>query len=236
MKWLTEAQTLEAAHEGRSISRFGDGELKLATGRDCVSQQFDPNLQQRLRAILRAPGAGPLVCIPLDNPHSPKAPLWRTFRAAKYTSLYDDRGTYGSPFITRPDSSPWIDTPVYWSKVVDLWRGLDVVLVRGSEKSLRASDMPEAASVSEIIGPRQHAFAQADSLYRMLNGERRRVILCLGPTATVLAYYLGIEGVHALDLGHVGMFMRRNRKLCGCSGPTCASEAGKICRQSGESI
>jgi hypothetical protein len=105
-----------------------------------------PTFSNDLRAILRAPGAGPLVCIPLDNPHSPKAPLWRTFRAAKYTSLYDDRGTYGSPFITRPDSSPWIDTPVYWSKVVDLWRGLDVVLVRGSEKSLRASDMPEAAT------------------------------------------------------------------------------------------
>lgn len=235
MRWLTEEQTLAAAHEGRSISRFGDGELKIATGRDCVSQDFNVDLQSRLRAILRGPQWGPLVCIPLDNPASPKAPLWRTFRAPKYTSLYEQEGVYGSPFITRPDSAPWINTPAYWARVVDLWRGLDVVLVRGSEKSLRASDMPEARDVQEIIAPRQHAFDECDRLYRKLKGEKRRVILCLGPTATVLAYYLGLEKVHALDLGHVGMFMRRNQNLCGCSG-ACDKHAGKICRQSGESL
>jgi hypothetical protein len=35
------------------------------------------------------------------------------------------------------------------------------------------------------------------------------VIICLGPTATVLAERLAKKGVHALDLGHIGMFMRR---------------------------
>jgi hypothetical protein len=35
------------------------------------------------------------------------------------------------------------------------------------------------------------------------------VLICLGPTATVLAWRLARKGVHAIDLGHVGMFMRR---------------------------
>jgi len=35
------------------------------------------------------------------------------------------------------------------------------------------------------------------------------ILLCLGPTATVLAWRLAKRGKWALDLGHIGMFMKR---------------------------
>jgi hypothetical protein len=38
------------------------------------------------------------------------------------------------------------------------------------------------------------------------------VLLGLGPTATVLAVDLCRRGIHALDLGHVAMFLRKYRK------------------------
>jgi glycosyltransferase GT-like protein len=208
---LDEFETLEAAHAGRSIARFGDGELKIATGRDAKSQPHDKMLELRLREALKSPGTtGPLVCIPRANPKSPKVDLWRTFETRQYLKLYDDEGTYGSPFITRPDSAPWIETPKYWERVVDLWRDRDVVLVRGPNKSLRPEDMTAAASIEDVLCPAQNAWTIHGELFERLHGERRRVIFCLGATATVLAFRLGIEGVHAIDLGHIGMFMRRD--------------------------
>ena len=214
MKILSETETLEAAHAGRSISRFGDGELKLAMGRDAKSQRHHPALQERLRDILRSPQWGPLVCLPAANPRSPKFGLWQTFNQPPYSDLYNAKGVYGSAFITRPDSAPWIDTDAFWERVKDLWRGRDVVLVRGSSKSFTGPELEkDAKSVEEILAPRQHAWEESDALFQRLKNEKRRVILSLGATATVLAFFLGIEGVHALDLGHGAMFMRREGRF-----------------------
>lgn len=211
--FLHELDTLEQAHAGRSISRFGDGELKIATGRDAKSQQFSPGLQARLCEILKAPPGPCLVCIPIAAPGSPKTALWNQYQSSRYTGLYRAGATYGSAFITRPDSAPWIDTEAYWRRVTDLWRGKDVVLVRGSSKSLTAADLFEAKSVREMICPRQHAWGESPVIFRRLKGETRPVLLCLGATASVLAYDLAQIGVWALDLGHIGMFMRREGRF-----------------------
>jgi hypothetical protein len=214
---LSERETLAAAHRGASLARYGDGELKLALDRDAKSQHGDQGLAKRLRQILAAPTGACLVCIPNIESKTPKAEFWAQYKADRYVRLY--RGprlavgpAYGSSFITRPDSAPWIDVPEYWAAVVDLWRGQDVVLVRGSSKSLTAADLVDARSVDEQIASRQHAW-RIMGAHGQLIGEKRRVFLCLGATATVLAFDLAAEGVHALDLGHVGMFLRKEGRF-----------------------
>ncbi len=221
MKYPTvapELATITAAHMGFSLARYGDGELKLALGKDAKSQRGDPKLAAALRRILQAGPGKCLVCIPNCEAPTPKAAsFWNAYKADRYVRLYrpDDgeRVLYGSSFITRPDSAPWIDTPAYWASMIDLWRGLDVVLVRGSSKSLTAADLAEAGSVEEIVVSRQHAWTDYPALLSRLTGEERRVILCLGATATVLAYELAARDVQALDLGHVGMFLRKEGRF-----------------------
>jgi hypothetical protein len=211
---LGELATLEAVHVGRSIARYGDGELKIAKGADAKSQAGNPELARRLRAILLDAGERCLVAIPnIATDATPKLDFWRQYRDQRWTRFYSRGVTYGSSFITRPDSAPWIDNADYWQRVIDLWRGLDVVLVRGSSKSLCAADLVLAKSVDEIVASRQHAWADYPHLMRRLAGEKRRVILCLGATATVLAYDLAALGVHALDLGHIGMFLRKEGRF-----------------------
>lgn len=220
-KAISEAATLEAAHTGLNLARFGDGELKLATGRDAKSQEFDPQLQHALKAILRDRSWPGLACIPRIDRRSPKLKLWESYARPPYLALYDQLAPYGSAFITRPDSAPWIDTPEFWARITDLWRDRDVVLVRGSSKSLQAHELTEALSVHEIIAPRQHAWAAHRDLIAQLRNEQRRVLLCLGATATVLAYWLAVHHqVNAIDLGHVGMFMRREGRFDRESFPT----------------
>jgi hypothetical protein len=226
---LSEDSTLDYAAAGFSIARFGDGELRLATGGGCVSQEADPKLAGELRTILSTPEKarpnGCLPCIPnvaAAPPH--KAAGWATYADAKFTGLYARKARFGSSFVSRPDSAPWIDRPEYWDKVKSLWAGREVILVTGGGKaiarSLRVDALAaDAADVTHLIAEtHRDAYREVDDLEAIILrvvGEapedpalRKPVLMCLGATATVLAWRLAAKGVWALDLGHMGMFQR----------------------------
>jgi hypothetical protein len=202
---LSEQQTIELAAQ-RSIARFGDGEWRCAVENGCTSQRADPALARELQLIALNPGSC-IVCLPNIFNGCPRKEQWLRYAEDRYVK-YCGATVYGSAFITRPDNAPWIDTPAYWDQVRALWRGKDVTLVVGDQKSLTVEMLHEAASVREIPGPRQHAYAVIDAIESQIGTPAGTVILCLGATATVLAYRLEKKGVHALDLGHIGMFMK----------------------------
>jgi hypothetical protein len=204
---LDEFETLKFVSQGYSLARYGDGEFKLCHGSALKSQRSAGSLQRRLREILHTSG-GCLVGIPNIRSDTPKADFWKKFTS--FASLLDPHRQYASSFITRPDSAPWIDTPSYWLALEALWVGQDVTLVRGSSKSLTADDLVGAGTVTEIIAPRQDAWADYEELLERI-GTPTRALLCLGPTATVMAVDLCARGVHAIDLGHVGLFLRKHR-------------------------
>jgi hypothetical protein len=207
----SESDTLDAVLAGASLARFGDGELKMIEGASLKSQSHHPMLAARLRAILQDSG-NCLVGIPnihaviRQSVNRQKAEHWG--RHVVYARLLATR-TYVSAFVTRPDSAPWIDVPDYWSRVEALWHGRDVTVVRGSGKSFTADDLTGAGTVTEILAPRQHAWKDYDSILERI-GTPERVLIGLGPTATVLAVELCARGVQAIDLGHLGMFWRKH--------------------------
>lgn len=205
---MGEVETLARVVAGASLARYGDGELKMAA-RDVgiKSQAFDPKLRTRLYGILQESGDC-LVGIPNIRSDTPKAAHWGKFM--EYAGVLAER-PYVSSFVTRPDSAPWIDTPAYWAMLQSLWLEQEVTLVRGSGKSFTAERLMEsgAGRVTEILAPRQHAWAEYKDLLKRI-GTPKRAILCLGPTATVMAVDLCAKGVHAIDAGHIGMFFRKH--------------------------
>jgi hypothetical protein len=205
---LSEFETLDRVLAGASLARYGDGELKMADHVAGIkSQVADRRLSNRLRGILLESGDC-LVGIPNIRSDTPKAEHWGKYM--RFAHLLTNR-SYASSFITRPDSAPWIDLPAYWARVESLWVGQDVTLVRGSTKSLTAADLAGAGTVTEIVAPRQHAWAEYETLLERI-GRPARTLICLGPTATVMAVDLCARGVHAIDLGHIGMFLRKRRR------------------------
>lgn len=206
MKILDEIETITSLHMGCSIARFGDGELRLAIGGSSASQKADKALAKELRAILQCRDKRLLPAIP--RAAGPRAGNWAEYLRGKYLPLFSNGIVYGSAFISRPDSAPWIDTPGFWASCRDLWAGKDALVVRGNLKSLHAAFMPEARSVREVIGPERDAYAEIDRLVAECADHPGPIIICLGAAGTVLAARLALMGRWALDLGHMGMFMR----------------------------
>lgn len=183
--------------------------MRLAIGGACSSQRADKKLAAELRRLLSEP-CDTLVGIP-NFPKTPNRKTWDRYAAHPYDKFYR-LPLYGSAFITRPDNAPWIDTADYWDAVRGLWAGKLVTLVLGDRKSL-TPEMIEAGeaggTVKRVIdGARTHAYADINALQEEIGTEPGLVLMCLGATATALARRLDDKGVHALDLGHIGMFMR----------------------------
>jgi hypothetical protein len=211
---MDEDQTLDAVLAGASLARFGDGEFNLALGGECITQPGSARIAASLKALLKyaARPKNLLVGIPRQAV-GPKAAFWSKYNQPGVRLLLDPQHTYASAFITRPDSAPWIDRPDYWAQLKALWAGKDVTLVRGSAKSLTAEMLYDARTVREILGPAHNAYADyARIIDQVRKAGRQTVLLCLGPTATVMAAELAAIGMHAIDLGHVGMFLRKHQR------------------------
>lgn len=207
---LSETETLQAAVNGMSIARLGDGEIKVAAGGNAKSQQRHPRLAALIRELLIRPGLEVLPCVPTFRKDSPKRQFWNG-QEPRFRALMSPDVQYGSSLITRPDSAPWIDTPEYWDLMRSLWAGKDVMLLRGSGKSLTPERLSLAKSVQEVLTPVRHAFSEYDNLKSIVRSEHggHTVLLACGSTATALAYELGNEGIHMVDVGHAGMFVGR---------------------------
>lgn len=203
MKILTEDETLDIALSGRSISRVGEGELKLTVrGWNLKSQPHSPELEREMRQLITTPGAA-LICLPRNFEGMPNEPFWRRFENPAFAPLYT-LPEYGSAFISRPDMVNAIDRPDYWAKCRALWAGKDVTLVGHGLKVLR---MPEAASVRLVRCAPIDAYAEIDRLEAEIGTPAGPVFLAAGCAATVLAVRLAAKGVHAIDVGHLGAFM-----------------------------
>jgi hypothetical protein len=208
---VNENDTLDAVLSGKSITRYGDGEFRLAMGgAKNISQVAHPRLRQELADILVTRQNFCLVAIPDMNPESPKWWFWKKYQH-KYPRMLDYKITYYSQFITRPDSAPVIDVPEFYDRMEKLWAGQEIVLVRGSERSLveGRGTMELASKVHPVLCARRDAYAEIDRVEsEVLALNVNRVLLCAGAMATVLTYRLAKQGLHAIDLGHIGYLWR----------------------------
>lgn len=200
----SEDRTLDAAINGRSIARYGEGELRYAVkGWQIKSQVYDPKLAKELINGLHDPGEC-LLALPRCWNGMPSEQFWRQFERDAYTKhyVYDH---YGSAFISRSDMVHDIDRSDYWDKVRSLWEDKDVILVAQSRKML---PLERANSVTFIQGPAVNAYAEIDRIEKeVVSAGNGPVLICLGATATVLAIRLQRHGLQALDMGHMGRFM-----------------------------
>ncbi len=190
-----EVFTLSRILKGKSLSRFGDGELLLCHGEDARFQEHNDKLATELKRILR--GDTPcLVGVPHAHGYRPE--YWGPF-LYNHRAYFDMRLPYVSAFISRRDEAPAV-------QLSTIWKDRDVVLVAGPG-SLKPSHMRTANSVDLVMCPPKNAWDEIDRLEAGIPDDTDLAILCCGATATVLADRLCRKGIQAVDLGFAGKFM-----------------------------
>ena len=222
-----EFETMRAVRDGASLARFGDGEAKVASGAGYSRQKGGARIAAELRGVLNDPAPGCLVGIPTMDPAGPKYTNWTRHRK-RFEGLMDRRckgRTFGSAFVTRPDSAPWIETPDYLDLCLSCWRDRDVVILCEPTNKLLPVMRATARSVRHVICPSSECYGIAGELMGALTDGRpgSLVVLSCGVVATVLANRLTAVGVQALDFGSAGGLLARLLDA-GSGGPTAAGD------------
>ena len=95
----------------------------------------------------------------------------------------------------------------YVDKLKSIWNNQDVLLVEGefSRNGVGNDLFDNAKSLERILCPVKDAFNKYDEILSSirLHGKGKLVLMALGMTATVLAKDLLVDGIWAIDLGHI---------------------------------
>lgn len=206
IKILSAAETIEKIkNEHLSISRYGDGELRwmLFPGFSGGFQSYDPKLSHRLQQVFSSNHPNLLLC--LDHHFSNGTQLSEYYKGVVSTTKFDlglfcnFNSVFGFAGITRNANNV--------PKLKELWKDRDVVIVEGEYSRLGVGNdlFDNVATLSRILCPAKNAFTRYDEILFECRKQPKNVlfIIALGPTASVLAYDLTINGYMALDVGHI---------------------------------
>lgn len=203
-------------NEKKSIARFGDGELDLILGRKLKFQDADELIAQRLSEVLRSKQDTCLIGIPdvldrFENLTEESETFWiKNMERTRDTWLehIDTDIEYCTANLTRlyirhKDRSK---CGVYFSMLKKIWEDKNVVICEGEKTRIGVGNdlLSGAKSIKRILCPAENAFSKYEEIIESVRNESKDslILLALGPTATVLAYDLSMEGYQALDLGH----------------------------------
>lgn len=213
---IGEFETIAAILTGKSIARFGDGELKLMDGKGYLREPECKKLGDELLSILQQPDPKCIVGIPTMDPTGPKYEGWIRHEK-RFARLLNPEVQYYSAFITRPDSAPRINCIEYAKTVERIWRGKRVtVLCEDKDCSVYKLARLSAKKLKWIGCPHREAYAEIDRFENEIASSRPDVaLLSCGPTATCLANRLAARGIHAVDIGSAGGYLLKllNPKL-----------------------
>lgn len=205
-----EYETVQKLLNGYSIGRIGDGELKLMTGGCALREPINEKLGEELRDFALDPDKKCLVGILTMDKAGPKY-TGLSRHAGRYLTVLSPSVRYYSASITRPDHAPWIENPEFCRMVQKLWAGKHVTVLCEKSGSIIPVLEKQAASVYHVECPRYEAYSVAKKLEgNILRGKPDIVILCAGPTATIMANRLSKRGIQAIDLGSSGKFLGRH--------------------------
>lgn len=201
-----------------SVSRLGDGEIKLVAGKKLGFQDKNPMLQKRMIEVLSQPIKNHIVCLPdifndltIYDPDSQKH--WKKHLAfyRKYWYRYINKHiTFYNAFISRcymMYQNPSMSSRMF-NLLKQIWQNRDVIIIEGEKSRLGVNNdlFNNAKSIKRILAPNRNAFNYYHLILEKItqyDKQQYLILLALGPTATVMAYDLAKLGYQAIDIGHV---------------------------------
>ena len=201
----------------KSLSRFGDGEMKIILHSNIGFQIFDQNLSNRLREILYNNQDFCCIGIPdeinsLNNRILAEKEYWINYLCShrkNWLELLNFEKIYLSTNLTRPylRFSDKSNCKSYFESFKKLWHNKNIILCEGEFSRVGVNNdlLSDGKSIKRGLCPHRDAFSKYCEIFDRLKqyGKNNLFLIALGPTATVLSYDLAKEGYYALDIGHL---------------------------------
>jgi len=200
-----------------SVSRFGDGEILLTNQNSIGFQKGNPLLSKQLIKVIQSNNNKHLVCISdvfggLERYNRRARRFWRA-HFYLFGSLWDKyllkEKVYYNTFMTRPymDFKSKAESMHWFKHLKEIWNDRNIVFIEGEKSRLGVGNdlFDNARSIKRILCPPTNAFDKYDQIlnYALKLDKEVLILIALGPTATVLAYDLFLNGYQAVDIGHV---------------------------------
>lgn len=206
-------ETLQQVEQGKSLARFGDGEITLIDGDNIDFQNADQNMSAELAMILKNQQSELIVCLPtiLTACNSYEENWWLKFWYVRWLELkpkLNHNQKYGHSMVTRPDFfALHHDLAIQaWKKI---WDNKSVLFItgEGSRLNLAHTLFDNVLQKTQIYSLASNAYQDLNRLMHEISIQEQYkdslILIALGPSGTVLAYRLALNGYHALDVGHI---------------------------------
>lgn len=205
--------------QNKSLSRFGDGEIKWMCNQKLESfQAYSDELALSLRKAYKSANPNLLIGIPYGIVDSSKCSWgskmhWRAIKKDFFSAI-QDLGGLDRKFCNASITRPYMDynDRQYSKKCFDnlkrIWHNKDICFVEGNKTKLGMGNnlFSNANSIKRILCPAVNAFEFIERIKESIrnNIDRNTLILAaLGPTATILASEMCDEGYQVVDIGHI---------------------------------
>ena len=164
-------ETIDALlNTGKSMVRFGDGEIVMIKGVDLMLQKAAPEIGEGLARILSYPDDNLIVTIPgifdtLSDHRKASRQFWRDhllFCRKTYEKYCDPNRAYYSTFVSRCYyyGSDRSNCDRWFAKIRKIWENRDVVIVEGTRTHNGVGNdlLDSARSIERIICPPKDAY------------------------------------------------------------------------------
>ncbi|MCV3325609.1 SP_1767 family glycosyltransferase [Pediococcus pentosaceus] len=219
---LSFEDTLEKLeNENVSLGRFGDGELRWLLNLDIgYFQSESKELSKRLLEVIQSDEKNFLVGLPdvfnnVSSLNFDDGLAWESL-VIKYGKEWSSKFLKEKKYVDANVTRPYIDrrdktkSGYYFAKLKNVWKDKHIVIVEGEKTRFGVGNdlLSDAKTVRRILCPSINAFDKyQDILDECLDSYKENsdtIYLCaLGPTATILSYDLFMNGIKAIDIGHV---------------------------------
>lgn len=202
----------------KSISRYGDGELKMMLNKgEIVFQPESPELSKRLKEVLSSDLDNLIIGLPGPLCSVKKENLKSKYFWIKFINLYgnliseylDPKKVYGNAGISRfymglKDKRLSVQI---LEKLKKIWDKKEILIIEGELSRMGVGNdlFENAAGLSRMVCPAENAFAKYHEILEASKkyGKDKLILIALGPTATILSYDLAKSGYWAIDIGHI---------------------------------
>ena len=208
-------------NEKCSLCRFGDGEFDIILNQERAwFQKYDAKMGERLKEILNSNNDKILIAIAdnygsLDNYNDRAADVIRQYmtkeKRQEHISLLDLSREYYDAYVSRPYMI-YKDKDKNASEIFKLYKKMfwdrNILIIEGENTKTGVNNglLDGAHSIKRILCPVTNAYSVSDKILNHaleFASPDDLILITLGPTATILAYDLAMQGYQAIDFGQV---------------------------------